>query len=226
MPRKPNTTKDHYYDPFPKKLRKLVEAGNLIQDDLTEVLGVKSRQSVTGYLDGSTIPTADKIVNIAKFFDVSADYLLGLSDDPHYTAEAAAAAAYLGLKDYQARKLKAIISPAPRRDIAQNMIKNGTLEKIIDALVWTSIEIQKLEDELTAENVMKIKAQARHVQRDLGDDLAAILSDLTGKGLLDYKTGKLEEENRQRDALEAAAENYADILLDLEVSDNGEHQED
>ena len=196
MPRKPNTTKDHYYDPFPKKLRKLVEAGNLIQDDLTEVLGVKSRQSVTGYLDGST------------------------------TAEAAAAAAYLGLKDYQARKLKAIISPAPRRDIAQNMIKNGTLEKIIDALVWTSIEIQKLEDELTAENVMKIKAQARHVQRDLGDDLAAILSDLTGKGLLDYKTGKLEEENRQRDALEAAAENYADILLDLEVSDNGEHQED
>ena len=37
---------------------------------------------------------------------------------------------------------------------------------------------------------------------------------------------KLEEENRQRDALEAAAENYADILLDLEVSDNGEHQED
>ena len=75
----------------------------------------------------------------------------------------------------------------------------------------------------SASTRIRVKAQARHVQRDLGDDLAAILSDLTGKGLLDYETGKLEEENRQRDALEAAAENYADILLDLEVSEHGDN---
>lgn len=223
MPRKSIPSSLTAQEIFPKRLQELMEREpRTTQPQLAKALGVQ-RQTVSNYANGQSSPDWKTLAAVAKYFDVSADYLLGLSDDPHYTAEAAAAAAYLGLKDYQARMLKAIISPAPRRDIAQNMIKNRTLEKIIIAIMGTSIEVQKLKDELTAENVMKVKAQARHVQRDLGDDLAAILSDLTGKGLLDYETGKLEEENRQRDALEAAAENYADILLDLEVSEHGDN---
>ena len=82
MPRKPQQKGDHYYDPFPSRLRELIEERNLIQDDLTEILGVKSRQSVTGYIDGSTAPTAEKIVAIARAFQVSSDWLLGLTEVP------------------------------------------------------------------------------------------------------------------------------------------------
>jgi transcriptional regulator with XRE-family HTH domain len=80
MPRKPNTTGDHYNDVFPSRFRSLIERNGTRQEELVEVLGVKARQSVTGYADGSTTPTIDKITALARYFNVSADYLLGLSD--------------------------------------------------------------------------------------------------------------------------------------------------
>lgn len=76
MPRKPISTGDRYNDPFPSALRKLINENGTKQEDLKTVLGVKNRQSVTGYIDGSTIPTIDKIAALAKFYGVSTDYLL------------------------------------------------------------------------------------------------------------------------------------------------------
>ena len=80
MPRKPNTAKVGYNDPFPTALRKLMNERRVTQDTIAQVLGLKNRQSVTGYVDGSTMPTTDKVVALAKFFSVSADFLLGLTD--------------------------------------------------------------------------------------------------------------------------------------------------
>lgn len=80
MPRKPNIENSRYNDPFPTKLRQLMDERGTRQEDLIDVLGVKNRQSVTGYRDGSTLPTIDKIVGLANYFDVSTDYLLGLTD--------------------------------------------------------------------------------------------------------------------------------------------------
>lgn len=80
MPRKPNTSGDRYNDPFPTNLRHLMKEKKITQDVLAQKLGVKNRQSVTGYIDGSTVPTIDKVVSLADFFGVSSDYLLGLSD--------------------------------------------------------------------------------------------------------------------------------------------------
>ena len=80
MPRKPNESGDHYNDPFPMRLRELIKEKGIKQDDLTEVLKVKNRQSITGYIDGSTMPTIEKVVALATFFNVSADFLLGLQE--------------------------------------------------------------------------------------------------------------------------------------------------
>ena len=76
MPRKQNTSGEHYNDPFPTVLRELIEENGTRQDELKEVLEVKNRQSVTGYVDGSTIPTIDKAKALAEFFHVSVDYML------------------------------------------------------------------------------------------------------------------------------------------------------
>jgi len=80
MPRKPNMTNLHYNDPFPTRLRELMDENKVNQVSMTKVLSLKNRQSVTGYIDGSTSPALDKVVAVAKYFNVSADYLLGLSD--------------------------------------------------------------------------------------------------------------------------------------------------
>ena len=47
------------------------------QKDLVSVLGVKNRQSITGYVDGSTLPTIDKLIALSDYYGVSVDYLLG-----------------------------------------------------------------------------------------------------------------------------------------------------
>lgn len=226
MPRKPNTTRDHYYDPFPSALRKLIEDRGLLQNDVTTVLGVKNRQSVTGYIDGSTLPTPDKIVAVAKYFGVSADYLLGLSDDPNVTPDSNAAAEYLGLPDYVTRLLKKTITPLPCKKLFEQMIRGEILRRVLSLTMGTAAEINKCRNALTAENAGIIRKEARHIQRDLGEDIESILGDLTEKNLLNYEIEKIEQINRQRRDLEEAAENYSQRLLELEDINNGEHQTD
>lgn len=52
----------------------------LKQADLGEKLGMSQRK-VSRLETGSTEPTTDEIVKICRFFNVSADYILGLTDE-------------------------------------------------------------------------------------------------------------------------------------------------
>lgn len=65
-----------YFAEFPARLRHLMKAHNVKQLELSSALGLKTRQSITGYLDGSVTPPLDKLIAIADFFDVSIDWLL------------------------------------------------------------------------------------------------------------------------------------------------------
>jgi len=61
---------------FPERLRLLMKARGVRQHELSAALGLKTRQSITGYLDGSVLPPIDKILGIADFFNISVDWLL------------------------------------------------------------------------------------------------------------------------------------------------------
>jgi len=61
-----------------KKLRK--EAG-LIQADVAAQINLK-RESYTRYETGDIQPPSDQVARLAKIFDTTSDYLLGLTDDP------------------------------------------------------------------------------------------------------------------------------------------------
>ncbi len=106
MPRKPQTFGFRYNDAFPTRLRGLIDRDNLTQEELTAILNVKNRQSVTGYVDGSTLPTIDKLVSLAKFFNVSADYLLGLSNAAAYDTDLQAVCKYTGLSEQSIANIK------------------------------------------------------------------------------------------------------------------------
>lgn len=79
MPRKQNTQSENFNKPFPKALRKLMDANGTTQSELAASLQ-KTRQVISCYCDGSTSPTWETIAGIANFYHVSADWLLGLSD--------------------------------------------------------------------------------------------------------------------------------------------------
>lgn len=79
MPRKRNNIPENYNAPLPMRLRELMRDTGHTQVELANYLGI-SRQSVSCYADGSANPTPMTIVAIARFFNVSTDWLLGLSD--------------------------------------------------------------------------------------------------------------------------------------------------
>lgn len=80
MPRKPNTTNSAYNDPLPTALRSLMKDRSITQDKLAKALCV-SRQMISQYCSGASAPSPQTIAKIAKHFNVSADYLLGLSEE-------------------------------------------------------------------------------------------------------------------------------------------------
>ncbi len=69
---------DRYNNTFPTKLRELLKARNITHASLASHLNV-SRQSISQYCDGSTQPNIETIIKIAEFFNVSTDFLFGLS---------------------------------------------------------------------------------------------------------------------------------------------------
>ena len=105
MPRKPDTTKDRYFDPFPSRLRDLMKANHTNQTKVAEILNLKNRQSVTGYIDGSTLPTIDKVLALAEYFHVSSDFLLGIKDVQSTNSSLQAACEYTGLTEQAAKNL-------------------------------------------------------------------------------------------------------------------------
>ena len=111
MPRKPNPAKkERYHEPFPTALRYLMRKNGETQEDIKGILGLANRQSVTGYVDGSTEPTPDKIIAVAKHYGVSADYLLGLGELPDTNPGSRAAKEYTGLSEGAVAALHALMT--------------------------------------------------------------------------------------------------------------------
>ena len=79
MPRKRGIKSSNYYDDFPERLREIMADHGTTQQELSEYIG-KSRQAVGYYADGSESPDWKTVAAIAQYFDVSADWLLGMSD--------------------------------------------------------------------------------------------------------------------------------------------------
>lgn len=63
------------------RIRWLRNRLNMTQADLAERLSM-SDQQVFRWEAGKSEPSLDAVVKLAKTFDVTGDYLLGLSDDP------------------------------------------------------------------------------------------------------------------------------------------------
>ncbi|MCI8680248.1 MAG: helix-turn-helix transcriptional regulator [Oscillospiraceae bacterium] len=66
---------------FAIRVKELRKQKRLSQTELGEVLGLthKSISTIESGVRGTTI---EKLILLAKFFDVSTDYLLGLKDEP------------------------------------------------------------------------------------------------------------------------------------------------
>lgn len=65
---------------LPARLKELRKEKNCTQRHLAEVLGL-TPNSICEWEKGRSEPSAETLVEIAKFFNTSTDYLLGVTDD-------------------------------------------------------------------------------------------------------------------------------------------------
>ena len=61
-----------------EKIRELRKDFNISQVELATYLGV-TKQCVSNWENDNILPSIDMLIKLAKFFNVSTDYLLGLS---------------------------------------------------------------------------------------------------------------------------------------------------
>lgn len=85
---------------FAERLQMLRDERNLTITDFAEVDGEKlmTRQAMSFYLSGDRLPDASVLAKMCKALNVSADWLLGLSDTRKPEPDARAAVEYTGLK--------------------------------------------------------------------------------------------------------------------------------
>ena len=70
-----------YMQFFSQRVFELRKHQGLSQKELGEAIGL-SHKAISTIESGSRSTTIEKLVLLAKFFDVSTDYLLGLKDEP------------------------------------------------------------------------------------------------------------------------------------------------
>lgn len=64
---------------FTERFNQLIKENATQQSELSRILNV-SRQAINDYCKGRNYPSIPVLVAICKFFNVSSDYLLGLSE--------------------------------------------------------------------------------------------------------------------------------------------------
>lgn len=154
---------DRYYDVLPTTLRNLLESHpkdghSTTYKALGEAVGVR-QQTISQYASGQTQPTADVVLRIAKFFDVSVDYLLtGVSSyNKEYSEE-------LGLSETAIQNLKRAASLYGQADMdglrtvhyLDELLSDTDFYEFLDALYY-NVESIKSFDAMT--NEMKAKIQ-------------------------------------------------------------------
>lgn len=65
---------------FGNRLRELLKEKEISQDNLAKAIGV-SQRAVSKWINLQAEPTESSIVKCAVYFEVSADFLLGLKDE-------------------------------------------------------------------------------------------------------------------------------------------------
>ena len=124
MPRKTEPTYETENGVFPKRLKEIMKKRGENQTSLakkiTEQYVTIQRQTISLYMNGQSKPDTERLTTIAKVLDVSADWLLGLSDVQSMDGEVKQVCKYTGLSQAAVERLHQIATTgnAPNMVIA------------------------------------------------------------------------------------------------------------
>lgn len=122
--------------------RKLMDTTpNVTRADLAKYLGV-SAVAIGQYYNGDALPSMDNLIKIAKYFNVSTDYLLGLTDVKTTDTDLKMIVDYTGLSEEcinELRKMQETIASFDSEDV-RHLLWNESAGIFLDK----TLEIHKL----------------------------------------------------------------------------------
>ncbi len=124
MARTKQNPEENYNKPLAVRIRKLTEQSGLSKVTLAENIGV-SRQALNDYCAGNSVPDANNLIKLAKYFRVSADWLLGLTDYENVTDTINLVSAYTGLYPDSIKTLHSFsekVNTTPENEIALSLV--------------------------------------------------------------------------------------------------------
>lgn len=212
---------------FQVRFRELWTQSRMTQEAVAISLGV-SRPTVAGWLDGKNLPDIESLEKIARLFQVSADYLLGLSDTISLDANLKAAVEYTGLSERAVQRLHDGLEYSDYYDFgmsaeekkeklrtASALIEDGAFEAIITylskivnlaylekAIVMLHTEHPEVEDPILCGSQKEVRAIAA--------------SDLVHSLEIDGLFSDVFEFNKAKAFVEASLErDLLEVLLDI-----------
>lgn len=87
-----------YCSRFSERLRELIDKNHYSRKYIADKLGM-TRQAVSNYCLGSSKPTIENLIKLSNIFNVSTDYLLGITDTPTVDIKLRQICNYTGLSE-------------------------------------------------------------------------------------------------------------------------------
>lgn len=117
---------------FSDRIKSLRKQNNLTQEMLGEKMGL-AQQSIASWETEKSFPDTPTLARLCTYFNISADYLLGLSDDPTLRNDAAD-------RDAAAE----LIASGEAKEITEEQLKERLPEDLRDTVMaLIKIEIEK-----------------------------------------------------------------------------------
>lgn len=211
-----------YMEQVGEKIRELREETSTPQQKIADLLGV-TRQSLSLYEKGERTINVEALGKLAEFFNVSADYLLGLSDVRSTEQDMRAACEVTGLSEETITKLKADTPTAWAVDVLvcsyvstqdDNFVKSEVSPlKLISQYIFSAFVSEDIATELVQLELNK--------KADISKEEATKIA----KNMLDYFTEKelLDRIKLSLKDVKAAIAHSKTINKDLEAKTDGEH---
>jgi transcriptional regulator with XRE-family HTH domain len=145
---------------FKDRLKELIDKSEFNQREVAEKIGI-SKQTISFYVNGKRLPDIDTVYKLSKFFQVSSDYLLGLSDVQSLELDVKAIHEAIGLSDKAIEKLKGYHKYLP-----------GVLIPVLSELIECEAEPDALSLLEKYKTVTTITDEERHELLDYYEDEA------------------------------------------------------
>lgn len=229
-----------YNNPFSTRLRQLMDSNiHYTQESVAKSVGV-TRQAFGKWITGESIPDSLLLAKLSKYFNVSSDYLIGLSDNKTTDIEIQSICNKTGLSE---KSINVIMK------LSESDIK--IMSKIIEYFGSGCSHILCLiNDAINANpesNFSSIYERVNQIEEkyNIPNDVSLLMSELlcensivlSGSSYKEFIINQINYEsiNLLRDVIESlspyaiikprqeACEEFGENLKELEVTDNGKH---